>query len=106
MKNFENNLNIGQYESKFNENKDFMESIEKMKENKSILVDILKSLNEQDRVDFDNMVLNPIGLSWSVFKIIESDIQHKVFELINKFKSENSREAKKQIGMEIADLIE
>lgn len=107
MKNFENNLlNIGQFEPESDDSKNFNELIEKLKENKSIFADTLESLSEQDREDFDVIVLNPIGLSWGVFKTIESDTQNKVLELINKFKSADSREVKKQIGAEIGNLIE
>lgn len=106
MENFENNLNIGQFESKSDDNKNFNELIEKIEKDKLILADTLKSLSEQDRMDFDDMALNPRGLSWGVFNVIESDIQSKVIKLLNKFKSADSRESKKQIGVEIAGLIE
>lgn len=106
MKNFENIINIGPHESESNDNKEFNELIEKLKENKSTLKDVLERLSDQDRTDFDTLALNPRGLSWGVFKTIESDIQNKVFELINKFKSAENLEAKKLIGAEIADLIE
>jgi len=105
MKNFENILNLN-YDKEPDSEKNFRELIQKLEEEKSTISNVLKGFSDDDKIDFDNNVLNPNGLSWGVLSFIEKDNQNEVLDLINKFKSADNMESKKEIGKQIADIIE
>ena len=106
MENFENIINLDTGDKISNEEKDFKNLIQKLEAEKSIFLDILKGFSEEDRSNFDVIVLNPRGLSWGVFNSLNQGDADKVLELIDKFKSEISSDERKEIGKQIASLIE
>lgn len=105
MENFENKINLDTTGEDLDVEKNFKDLIEKLESKKTIFIEVLKSFSEEEKLNFDIFVLNPNELTWTVFNGIDKD-EDKILELINKFRNASDSKNRKEIGKQIADLIE